>query len=46
MNRSTKNAIITTIIFLSFLGLLVRYGVYVVAILAIYVTARIMKKRR
>ncbi len=43
MKRSTKDTIITTIVFLCFFGVLVRYGVYVVAILAIYVTACIMK---
>lgn len=46
MNRSTRNAIITTIIFLSFFGVLARYGIYIVAVLAIYVTARIMISRR
>jgi hypothetical protein len=45
MSRSSKNAIINTIVFLGFFVLLLRCGVYVAAILAIYVTARIMMSR-
>jgi len=43
MRRSTKNSINTAIIFLCIFGMLARYGLYFVAVLAIFVTVSIMK---
>jgi len=43
MRKSTRNAISNGIIFFCIFGVLARYGLYAVAVLAIFVTVRIMK---
>lgn len=43
--KSVKHAL-TVFVFLAFLGVLTKFGIYAVAILAIYVTACIMRSRR